>query len=211
MGAAQQLPARRWSGERSLRSDNRLQGRPRTDRGTELERGGDSKTEGVGRVYEFRLQDGEWRQTGVLDSRIEQGANFGLSISMQGDLAVIGSPGSGEGHGAAFLFHRDPVSDTWVEGSRLSAFTSIAGDRFGDAVALDGNEVWVGAPAPRGNDTGTVYLYRRLDDGYDAPTRIRLAETVTRDAFGDEIYASGGVAAVVATGMHHQSGAVYVV
>ena len=138
--------------------------------------GGDSKTEGVGRVYEFRLQDGEWRQTGVLDSRIEQGANFGLSISMQGDLAVIGSPGSGEGHGAAFLFHRDPVSDTWVEGSRLSAFTSIAGDRFGDAVALDGNEVWVGAPAPRGNDTGTVYLYRRLDDGYDAPTRIRLAE-----------------------------------
>ena len=172
--------------------------------------GGDSKTEGVGRVYEFRLQDGEWRQTGVLDSRIEQGANFGLSISMQGDLAVIGSPGSGEGHGAAFLFHRDPVSDTWVEGSRLSAFTSIAGDRFGDAVALDGNEVWVGAPAPRGNDTGTVYLYRRLDDGYDAPTRIRLAETVTRDAFGDEIYASGGVAAVVATGMHHQSGAVYV-
>ena len=172
--------------------------------------GGDTKIEGVGRVYEFRLQDGEWRQTAVLDSRIEQGANFGLSISMQGDLAVIGSPGTGGGHGAAFLFHRDPASDTWVEGSRLAAFTSIAGDRFGDAVALDGNEVWVGAPAPRGNDTGTVYLYSRRDDGYGAPRRIRLAETVTRDAFGDKIYASGGVAAVVATGMHHQSGAVYV-
>ncbi len=172
--------------------------------------GGDRTIEGVGRVYEFRLQDGEWRQTGLLDSRIEQGANFGLSISMQGDLAAIGSPGSGEGHGAAFLFHRDPVSDTWMEGSRLAAFTSIAGDRFGDAVALDGDEVWVGAPAPRGNDTGTVYVYRRQDDQYDAPRRVRLAETVTRDAFGDKIYASGGVAAVVATGMHHQSGAVYV-
>ncbi len=171
---------------------------------------GDRRIEGVGRVYEFRLENGEWREAGVLDSRLEQGANFGLSVSMQGDVAVIGSPGSGEGHGAAFLFHRDPESGAWSEDSRLAAFTSIAGDRFGDAVALDGTDVWVGAPAPRGNDTGTVYVYRRQDDTYDAPRRVRLTETVTRDAFGDKIYASGGVAAVVATGTHHQSGAVYV-
>ena len=71
---------------------------------------GDAKIEGVGRVYEFRLQNGRWQETGVLDSRIEQGANFGLSISMQDDVAVIGSPGSGAGYGAAFLYRRDSGS-----------------------------------------------------------------------------------------------------
>ena len=173
---------------------------------------GDDKIEGVGRVYEFRLEDGQWRETGMLDSRIEQGANFGISIAMQGDAAAIGSPGSGGGHGAAFLFRRDPGTGAWSEQSRLAAFSSVAGDRFGDAVALDGNDVWVGAPAPRGNDMGTVYVYRGQEDTYglDAPRRIRLTETVTRDAFGDKIFAGGGVAAVVATGMHHRSGAVYV-
>ena len=58
---------------------------------------------------------------------------------------------------------------------------------------------------------GSVYVYRGSDDMYlDAPRRLRLTETVTRDAFGDKIFAAGGVSAVVATGMHHQSGAVYV-
>ena len=172
---------------------------------------GDEKVEGMGRVYEFRLGNGEWQETGVLDSRIEQGANFGVSIAMRGDAAVIGSPGSGGGHGAAFLYSRDPGTGAWSEQSRLAAFNSIAGDRFGDAVALDADDVWVGAPAPRGNDMGTVYVYRGgADQELEAPRRIRLTETVTRDAFGDKIFAGGGVAAVVATGMHHQSGAVYV-
>ena len=147
----------------------------------------------------------------MLDSRIEQGANFGLSISMQGDVAVIGSPGSGAGYGAAFLYRRDSGSGGWTEQSRLAAYNSIAGDRFGDAVAIDGSDIWIGAPAPRGNDMGSVYVYRGSDDMYlDAPRRLRLTETVTRDAFGDKIFAAGGVSAVVATGMHHQSGAVYV-
>ena len=172
---------------------------------------GDAKIEGVGRVYEFRLQNGRWQETGVLDSRIEQGANFGLSISMQGDVAVIGSPGSGAGYGAAFLYRGDSGSGGWTEQSRLAAYNSIAGDRFGDAVAIDGSDIWIGAPAPRGNDMGSVYVYRGSDDMYlDAPRRLRLTETVTRDAFGDKIFAAGGVSAVVATGMHHQSGAVYV-
>jgi len=40
--------------------------------------------------------------------------------------------------------------------------------------------------------------------------RIQLTETVTRDGFGDRIVALAGVVAVTATGMHHQTGAVYV-
>ena len=69
---------------------------------------GDTTIVGVGRVYEFRFEDGAWRETAMLDSRIEANANFGFTIAMQGDVAVIGAPGSGDGHGAAFLHRRDP-------------------------------------------------------------------------------------------------------
>ncbi|MCH8935698.1 MAG: choice-of-anchor B family protein [Gemmatimonadetes bacterium] len=172
----------------------------------------DTTTVGVGRVYEFRFEDGAWSETGLLDSRIETNANFGFTIAMRGDVAVIGAPGSDDGHGAAFLHHRDAGTGVWSEQSRLAAFNGIRGDRFGGAVALDGNDVWIGAPTRRGEETGVVYVYRGSTGGrlLDAPRRIRLTETVTRDAFGDLIVAQGGVAAIWSSGMHHQAGAVYV-
>ena len=168
---------------------------------------GEAPVEGAGRVYEFRFEDGEWRETGILDSKIEANGNFGVTIAMEGDAAVIGAPGSSDGHGAAYLHQRDPDTGVWTEQSRLAAFNSIAGDRFGTAVAFAGDDIWIGAPAPRGTATGMVYIYGA---GADAPRRIRLTETVTRDGFGDRIVAGDGVAAVWASGMHHQSGAVLV-
>ncbi|MEE3151161.1 MAG: choice-of-anchor B family protein [Acidobacteriota bacterium] len=165
----------------------------------------------VGRVFEFRYENGNWRETASLGSENERAANFGAAISLEGNTAVIGAPGSGDGHGAAYVYKYDEENGVWEEHSRLAAFSGIRGDRFGTAVAIDGKDVWVGSPAPRGTDTGMVYLYR--DEGGEllgAPRRIFLKETVTRDAFGDRIASSGGIAAVSATGMDHQAGAVYV-
>ncbi|MEX1183895.1 MAG: choice-of-anchor B family protein [Gemmatimonadota bacterium] len=167
---------------------------------------------GAGRVYEFALVDGTWREAAVLESVAERNATFGTSIALDGDVAVIGAPGSGNGHGAAFIYRRDAGSGAWSEQSRLAAFNSVAGDRFGTSVAVAGSDVWVGAPAPRGTDTGMVYVYRGSGDEpmFETSRRIQLTETVTRDAFGDRIFAGSGIAAVTASGMHHQAGAVYV-
>jgi choice-of-anchor B domain-containing protein len=165
----------------------------------------------VGRVFEFRLQVGGWQEAAVLESRSDPNAHFGAAIAVEGDLAVIGAPGSGAGHGAAFLYRRDATSGVWSEQSRLAAFNSIRDDRFGSAVGMDGSDIWVGAPARRGDDTGMVYVYRGgAGPLLDAPRRIRLTETVSSDAFGDAIATGAGVAAVTAAGMHHQAGAVYV-
>ena len=167
---------------------------------------------GVGRVFEFRFNDGAWRETASLGSENQRDANFGATIALQGNTAVIGSPGSGDGHGAAFIYRRDAENDVWSEDSRLAAFSGVQGDRFGSAVAIDGDDVWVGAPAPRGIATGFVYIYSGAASGslLEAPRRIELGETVTRDAFGDRISLGAGRATVTATGMHHRAGAVYV-
>jgi choice-of-anchor B domain-containing protein len=167
---------------------------------------------GAGRVHEFRLDGETWREAEPLTSRNEPNANFGASIAVDGDAALIGAPGGADTHGTAFLYRRDPASGVWSEQSRLAPFSSIRGDRFGSAVALADTDFWVGAPAPRGIDTGMVYVFGDLDRDplLDTTRRIRLSETVTRDAFGDRIVGRGNIVAVTATGMHHQSGAVFV-
>jgi choice-of-anchor B domain-containing protein len=166
----------------------------------------------AGQVYEFVLDGASWRESGVLNATPEQNAAFGASIALSGDVAVIGSPGSGDGHGSAYLFRRDPGSNAWSEDSRLAAFNSRRGDRFGSAVALDGNDVWIGAPAPRDVAAGMVYVYRGGGSGSlkETSRRIQLTETVTRDAFGDRIVARDGRAVVTASGMHHQAGSVHI-
>jgi choice-of-anchor B domain-containing protein len=117
--------------------------------------------EGVGRVFEFRFEDGAWRETASLGAENERDANFGAAIALRGTTAVIGAPGSGDGHGAAYVYRYDEADTVWEEHSRLAAYSSIRGDRFGTAVAIDDGDVWVGAPAPRGTATGMVYVYER--------------------------------------------------
>jgi choice-of-anchor B domain-containing protein len=174
--------------------------------------GDSTEIERAGVVVEFVIEDGAWREAGRISASPELNGAFGAAIALESDGVVIGAPGSDDGRGAAFLYRRDPRTGVWSEQSRLTSANAESGDRFGTAVALDGDDVWVGAPAPRGTDTGTTWIYRR--GAGDTPPaearRIRLTETVTRDGFGDRIVARAGVATVTATGMHHQSGAVYV-
>jgi len=165
----------------------------------------------AGRVYELVLEDGAWRITGPLESPAEPNAAFGSALALDEDVAMIGAPGHGGGHGGAFLYHRDPDGGTWSEHSRMAPFQSVRGDLFGQAVGLAGHDVWVGAPAPRGIATGSAYVFSGDDTSrIDSTRRIQLEETVTRDAFGDRIVARTNIVAVTASGMNHRSGAVYV-
>ena len=166
--------------------------------------------ERAGRVYEFALQGGSWRETARHQTVLEAEGAFGASLALLGNVAVVGAPGAAGGNGAAWLFRRSGAAAPWMEGARITAAEGLQGDRFGAAVALAGSDIWVGAPAPRGNDTGTVYIYRSGADGAPVASRtLRLTDTVTRDAFGDRIVAGDGVVMVTATGMHHGAGAVF--
>jgi choice-of-anchor B domain-containing protein len=168
----------------------------------------DSTSERAGRVIEFVLENDGWREAATIAASPELNAAFGTAIALDGDVLVVGAPGTDDGRGAAFLYQRDTRTGAWSEQSRLAVTNAESGDRLGSAVALDGEDIWVGAPAPRGTDIGTTYVYR--GDAGEPVRRIQLTETVTRDGFGDRIVARAGFAAVTATGMHHQAGAVQV-
>jgi len=82
---------------------------------------------------------------------------FGESVSISGNLALVGAAGDESDRGVAYLF------DT-TTGDRLQTFVNpfaVEGDRFGAAVALSGNNVLVGASSENANvsNGGMAYLF----------------------------------------------------
>ncbi len=71
---------------------------------------------------------------------------FGNSVAVDGDTAVVGAPtheGAGNVSGSAYVFRYDGTD--WTEEARLTASDGGFNDQFGHAVALDGGTAVVGA------------------------------------------------------------------
>ncbi len=78
---------------------------------------------------------------------------FGYSVSISGNLALVGAFGRDANIGAAYLYH----AKTGVELAKLTASDGAAGDSFGFSVALDGSTALIGAEDAGGK--GAAYLY----------------------------------------------------
>lgn len=166
----------------------------------------------AGRVTEFVVQDGQWTEVGPLAVHPESAANFGSAISVRGRELFVGAPGWNESQGAVYRLTRDGDNGIWVLDNRITLDGGETGDRFGSGIGFSGTELWIGAPTDREYLTGSTFVYETHPDGSisDNPRRIQLENTVEKDAFGQHIVSDDGIVAVVAPGMHHQSGAVIV-
>ncbi len=124
-------------------------------------------TEDQGAVYVFEKQPNDtWTEQArliALDGQPD--AWFGLSVDIQDTIIVIGAQRQEVetflGAGSAYVFKKNGLS--WQEEQILFTNDPNAGDRFGNAVSVQGNNVAVSA---RGKDIngnlnhGTVYVYR---------------------------------------------------
>ena len=155
-----------------------------------------------GAVFSFRFEDGAWRAEGRMDGR--EGDRFGGALALQADVAMVGAPGGAEGLGAVYAFRR--TADGWRETSRLAPPDDAEEDRalFGSALALNGDELWVGAPGAMAF-AGTAYRYERGADW-------TLTHAFTDEAgqprafFAGTLAARGDVAVVGAPGRDYGEG-----
>lgn len=175
--------------------------------------GAPGSSEQLGTAYVYRLDaaSGEWREAARLQAGSpEEDDDFGAAVALGPDIAVVGAPGSANG-GAAFVFRRDAADDAWTEDVRLTSFAGSGNGRFGTAVAVAGDEVWVGAPSA-GLNTGSAYVFRADAETSSLSTArlVELNETQPSDRFGDVVALADGVAAIAATGMDHRAGTVFV-
>ena len=81
---------------------------------------------------------------------------FGNSVGISGDTAVIGAVNISGGTPAAYVFVRS--GSVWSQQHKLTASDASAGDRFGRSVGMSGDTAVIGAPFKSGF-AGAAYVF----------------------------------------------------
>jgi len=143
---------------------------------------------GNGAAYVFARSNGTWSQVQKLAASDGVGRDqFGISVAVDGNTALVGAFGASFYAGAAYVFAND--GGTWSETQKLTADDAATNSDFGVAVALQGATALVGAYGDASyqgagyvftNDGGTWTQAQKLtaDDGAD---NAHLGITVALD------------------------------
>jgi uncharacterized protein (TIGR03437 family) len=115
------------------------------------------KAGGVGAAYIFVRSGTTWTQQAELTA-IDPAARaiFGTTVSIDGNLAVVGSYKGNGGLGEAYVFAQSGTN--WTISMQLKAANGVTGDDFGQQVSISEGTVIVGAPNHAGGE-GAVYVF----------------------------------------------------
>ena len=127
---------------------------------------------------------------------------LGYSVSIYGDVAVIGAPGDDDGgdrSGSAYVFEKPPGG--WVdmtETTKLTASDATVRVYFGHSVSINGDVAVIGA---RGDSSsqGSAYVFR-FDGNWIEEAKLTASDGATFDFFGHEVSVGGDMAVIGASG-----------
>ena len=170
--------------------------------------GNSSSTENQQLLYTFRQRGPGWSSNDGLITIPDPvaKAKLGKSVAISGSTAVLAAPDYGN-HGAVLIFsnvgtNREPQ---WVFEAQIESPGFQTGDEFGTSIAIQGDQLIVGAPGRNGGRGGAT-LYQRLNGAW--AERGRLDGTVAGERAGTSVDIGSDYAAVGAPGV--DSAAVYV-
>jgi hypothetical protein len=113
---------------------------------------------------------------------------FGYSVSISGDYAIIGVPqqdiGSTLYHGSAYIFYRN--GNNWIQQSKIIAEDG-GGGFFGSSVGISGRYAVVGRPEEQisgNNSQGSAYIYYRTGKTWTQQAKIIASDGKENDHFG---------------------------
>lgn len=116
-----------------------------------------------GAAYLFKYLNGRYSQMAVLEASDGlQNDYFGFSVDINNDYIVIGAPGVNSSTGAVYVYQISDNGDRATPLAILRAINGQADDSFGTSVAIDENQILVGAPGFVKNNTlkvGSAYLF----------------------------------------------------
>lgn len=124
---------------------------------------------------------------------------FGLGVAISGDTAVVstdfndGISSTDPGTGEVFVFVRSGT--TWTLQQRLKASDGAKEDRFGSAMAIDGDTLVVGA---YGNFIwrGKAYVFVRSGGVWTQQAILLASDGDTSNRFGSTVAVSGNTAVI---------------
>lgn len=161
----------------------------------------------TGSAYVFVRDGTTWSQQAKLvatDGVIDDG--FGAVISYENNTAVISACQNPNKAGAVYVFVR--TGSVWTQQAKLIPSDSVAGDSFGQGIAVEANTALIGAAqfmAP-----GKVYVFQRVGMTWTELTSFTSSQPQANDLFGQPIVLDGDTAFIGATGESMMMGGVYV-
>lgn len=162
--------------------------------------------------------DPTWTQQQELTaSNSEPDEQFGFSVAVSGNTAVIGAfeknIGANRSQGAAYVFVL--ASGVWTEQQELTVPDGEQLDEFGLSVAVSGNTAIIGSNALVDNgNPGAAYVFVNNNGVWTQQQKLLPSDSATGDAFGRSVAISGDTVVVgapyQAIGSHKSQGAAYV-
>jgi hypothetical protein len=174
----------------------------------------------AGAAYVFTRSGTSWsQQTKLSDPDATYEDDFGTSVALDGNTALIGAPGATVGAvgdaGAAYVYARSGTS--WSQPTELTNSDAADGDEFGYSVALDGDTALVGAYDATVNsleDAGAAYVFTGAGTSWSEQTELTASDPAGNDEFGMSVALHGSTALIGApdetVGGYEDAGAGYV-
>jgi hypothetical protein len=120
---------------------------------------------------------------------------FGYSVAVSGDTSVVGARTDNNAGvlsaGSAYVFLRN--NGVWGLQAKLTASDAIVRQRFGTAVAIDGDTIVVGSDSNGQGNTGagSAYVFVRSGGSWTQESKLTASDASVRDGLGTALGISG--------------------
>lgn len=147
-----------------------------------------------GAVYVYNSDNmGSWKKQAALTSgRVDDEGRFGSTITIRGNMALVGAPRQNSGFGSVFVFKNN---DGWKITGQLVAFDSAPRHGFGSAMAFVGKDVLVGAPGAD-QRKGAIYEFNWDENSknWSGVTKLGGPKRKMGDRFAATLAVDDGIA-----------------
>ena len=166
--------------------------------------GDNDRGESAGAAYIFHFDGSNWSQSQKLTAFDgEPWDQFGQSVAISGDYAVIGAHGDSENgplSGSAYIFYYN--GNNWLQYQKLIANDGSSWDNLGKSVAISANVAIVSAykDNDKGKSSGSAYVFYNDSSDWLFEQKLTSSDGVASDFFGSSVSVYGDYAMVGAYG-----------
>lgn len=158
-----------------------------------------------GSAYIFQISGSSWSQQAKLVASDGAASDqFGYSVCINGDYAIIGAPldviGSNLDQGSAYIFQRTGAT-TWAQQEKITAGDGQNGDYFGISVSVNVDFAMIGSVYGGSGDgtQGAAYLFNKNGNSWNQTTKFVAQDGENLDHFGSFVSISDDQAIIGAS------------
>jgi YD repeat-containing protein len=164
-----------------------------------------------GSAYLFKRSGSTWVQQAKLSALDGSPSDeFGRSVSIYGDYALVGAWHDDNFKGSAYVFKRSGSS--WSQQAKLTASDGEINDLFGEDLSLYDDYALISAQLDddNGDNSGSAYIFKRDVSSWTQQAKLTASDGVDYDYFGRTVSLYDDCALIGAIGDDAEKGSAYV-